>query len=480
MLILFRLATIHKSDYNETIETNRIPRLCMDIFDHAQKQKKNAFVPLADRMRPRDLKGFVGQEAILGPGTLLRTSIEDDSLSSLIFWGPPGSGKTTLARIIAERSQNRFVAFSAVTSGIKDVKEIIAEAKQDLKYSGRRTILFVDEIHRFNKAQQDVFLPFVEDGTVTLIGATTENPSFEVNSALLSRCRTYVFASLEANDLLAILKGALEDTERGVSLDAPDGISIVVDDDALAHIAEYAHGDARVALSGLEIAVRNTPPDANNEIHVIRAVAEEAMQKRALLYDKGGEEHFNIISALHKSVRDSDPDAALYWITRMIEGGEEPLYIARRLIRMAVEDIGLADPRALSVTVAAKDAYHFLGTPEGELALVEAALYLATSPKSNAVYAGFNMAKADVKKYGALPVPLVIRNAPTSLMKDIGYGKGYKYSHDYEDAYVEQQRLPDRLDGRTYYSPTDRGYEARIREWLEEFRAARERRKKQK
>ena len=452
----------------------------MDIFDHAQSQKKNAFIPLADRMRPRDLSEFVGQDEILGPGTLLRTSIEDDALSSLIFWGPPGSGKTTLARIIAERSERRFVAFSAVTSGIKDVKEIIAEAKQDLKYSGRRTILFVDEIHRFNKAQQDVFLPFVEDGTVTLIGATTENPSFEINSALLSRCRTYVFASLEEEDLKAILSRALEDAERGVSLDIAEDIVVSVEEGALAHIAGHAHGDARVALSGLEIAVRNTPPGDNGEVLITRAVAEEAMQKRALMYDKGGEEHYNIISALHKSVRDSDPDAALYWVTRMIEGGEEPLYIARRLIRMAVEDIGLADPRALSVTVAAKEAYHFLGTPEGELALVEAAVYLATTPKSNAIYAGFNKAKSDIRKHGALPVPLVIRNAPTSLMKDIGYGKGYKYSHDYEDAYVEQQRLPDRLASETYYHPTDRGYEGRIREWLDEFRKRSEQRKKKK
>jgi len=452
----------------------------MDIFDHAQSQKMIASVPLADRMRPRDLSEFVGQETILGPGKLLRTSIEDDALSSLIFWGPPGSGKTTLARIIAERSEHRFVAFSAVTSGIKDVKGIIAEAKQDLKYSGRRTILFVDEIHRFNKAQQDVFLPFVEDGTVTLIGATTENPSFEVNSALLSRCRTYVFASLEPKDLQAILRRALEDTERGVPLDVSDGTRISVDDDALAHIAEFAQGDARVALSGLEIAVRNTPAGENGEIHIDQAVAEEAMQKRALLYDKGGEEHFNIISALHKSVRDSDPDAALYWVTRMIEGGEDPLYIARRLIRMAVEDIGLADPRALSVAVSAKEAYHFLGSPEGELALVETAVYLATTPKSNAIYTGFKQAQGDVRKHGALPVPLVIRNAPTSLMKDIGYGKGYKYSHDYEDAYVEQQRLPDRLADRTYYHPTDRGYEGRIKEWLEGFRTGGERKKNNK
>ena len=452
----------------------------MDIFDHAHAQKKNAFVPLADRMRPRDLSEFVGQETILGPGTLLRTSIEDDALSSLIFWGPPGSGKTTLARIIAEQSESRFVAFSAVTSGIKDVKGIIAEAKQDLKYSGKRTILFVDEIHRFNKAQQDVFLPYVEDGTVTLIGATTENPSFEINSALLSRCRTYVFASLEAEDLLAIIRRALEDRGRGVYLDVADDRIISVEDDALAHIAGHAHGDARVALSGLEIAVRNTPADENGEIRINRAVAEEAMQKRALMYDKGGEEHYNIISALHKSVRDSDPDAALYWVTRMIEGGEEPLYIARRLIRMAVEDIGLADPRALSVTVAAKEAYHFLGTPEGELALVEAAVYLATTPKSNAIYTGFKQAQSDVRTHGALPVPLVIRNAPTSLMKDIGYGKGYKYSHDYEDAYVQQQRLPDRLADRTYYHPTDRGYEGRIKEWLEEFRTGSERKKNKK
>jgi putative ATPase len=437
----------------------------MDMFEHKAEQKREKIAPLADRIRPRNIDEFVGQEEIMGAGTLLRKSIESDELSSMIFWGPPGSGKTTLARIIAERSRARFISFSAVTSGIKEVKEIIGEAKEDMKYSGRKTILFVDEIHRFNKAQQDVFLPYVEDGTIILIGATTENPSFEINSALLSRTRVYVFKELDPNQLRIIIERALTDKGRGLG-----ETSIDISADALDHIALRAHGDARIALSGLELAVTNTTPDPDGTIKISLPIAEEAMQKRALLYDKGGEEHFNIISALHKSIRDSDPDAALYWLARMIEGGEDPLYIARRLVRMATEDVGMADPRALSVAVAAKDAYHFLGTPEGELALAQAAVYLATTAKSNAVYSAFGKARGDVKKHGALPVPLVIRNAPTKLMKDIGYGKEYKYAHDFEDTYVDQQHLPDKIDGTRYYHPTDRGYESRIKEWLDNFR----------
>ncbi|MBN1572268.1 MAG: replication-associated recombination protein A [Deltaproteobacteria bacterium] len=437
----------------------------MDIFEHKAEKEIRRSAPLADRIRPRCLGEFVGQEEILGEGKLLRRSIEADELTSMIFWGPPGTGKTTVARIIAEKTRARFVSFSAVTSGIKDVKEVVAGAKEDRKYSGLRTVLFVDEIHRFNKAQQDVFLPYVEDGTIILIGATTENPSFEVNSALLSRCRVYVFSSLKPEEMKLIIEAAIGDAERGLG-DLP----IVIDDEAVDHLASQSHGDARIALSGLEIAVKNTPPGEDGRIAVSLLTVEEAMQKRALMYDKGGEEHYNIISALHKSVRDSDPDAALYWLMRMLEGGEEPLYIARRLIRMAVEDIGIADPRALSVAVAAKETYHFLGTPEGELALAEAVIYLATAPKSNAVYSAFIRAKEDVKKYGALPVPLVIRNAPTRLMKDIGYGKGYKYAHDFEDARVDQKRLPDELAERVYYRPTDRGYEGRVKEWLDEFR----------
>ncbi len=447
----------------------------MDIFDHRADKLKEKTAPLADRIRPRSLDEFVGQDKILGPGKLLRKSIEADELTSMIFWGPPGSGKTTIARIIAEVSKAKFVSFSAVTSGIKDVKEVIGVAKEDMKYSGIRTILFIDEIHRFNKAQQDVFLPYVEDGTIILIGATTENPSFEVNSALLSRTRVYVFEELKPEELRDIIEAALRDTEKGLGK-----TPIEVDDDALDHIANQAHGDARIALSGLEIASLNTAPTQDGKIHITLAVAEEAMQKKALMYDKGGEEHYNIISALHKSIRDSDPDAALYWLSRMIEGGEDPLYIARRLIRMAIEDVGMADPRALSVCVAAKDTYHFLGTPEGELALAEAAVYLATTPKSNSVYTAFGRARGDVKKFGALPVPLVIRNAPTRLMKDVGYGKGYKYAHDYDDTYVDQQRLPDRLSGTIYYNPTDRGYEGRIKEWLEKFRKKLEKKIKSK
>jgi putative ATPase len=449
--------------------------MLVDIFDHSDKKRREKRAPLADRMRPRSLDEFVGQAEILGPGKLLRVSIERDEIVSMIFWGPPGSGKTTLARIIAERSKAAFVSFSAVTSGIKEVREVIEKAGSDLKYYGKRTILFIDEIHRFNKAQQDVFLPFVEDGTIVLIGATTENPSFEVNSALLSRTRVYVFAQLTEEDLAVIVRSALADKDRGLG-----SLPLAVDEDALGHLASQSHGDARIALSGLEIAVANTAPGTDGMIHVTLSVAEEAMQRRALMYDKGGEEHYNIISALHKSVRDSDPDAALYWLSRMTEGGEDPLYIARRLIRMAIEDVGLADPQALSVTVAAKEAYHFMGYPEGELALAEAAVYLACAPKSNAVYAAFGEAAKDVKKYGALPVPLVIRNAPTRLMKEIGYGKGYKYAHNYANAKVEQERLPAKLAGRIYYHPTDRGFEDEIKRRLSAQRAKHERKLKVK
>jgi putative ATPase len=445
----------------------------MDIFDHSDKKRKQARAPLADRMRPRSLEEFMGQAEILGPGTLLRTSIERDEIVSMIFWGPPGSGKTTLARIIAERSQAAFIAFSAVTSGVKEVREVIEKAGSDLKYYGKKTILFIDEIHRFNKAQQDVFLPYVEDGTIVLIGATTENPSFEVNSALLSRTRVYVFGQLTDEDLAAIIRRALTDTGRGLG-----GLALTVDEDALGHLASQSHGDARIALSGLEVAVANTPPGPDGTVRVTLAVAEEAMQRRALMYDKGGEEHYNIISALHKSVRDSDPDAALYWLSRMLKGGEDPLYIARRLIRMAIEDVGLADPQALPVAVAAKEAYHFMGYPEGELALAEVAVYLACAPKSNAVYAAFGEVERDIKKYGALPVPLVIRNAPTRLMKEIGYGKGYKYAHNYADAVVDQPRLPEKLAGRAYYRPTDRGFEEEIKRRLSARRAKLERKLK--
>ena len=447
----------------------------MDIFEHKEKKIKEKTAPLADRMRPRNFDEFVGQEDILGPGKLLRRAIESDELTSSIFWGPPGTGKTTVARIIAGFSSAKFVSFSAVTSGIKDVKEVIARAKDDRKYYGKKTILFIDEIHRFNKAQQDVFLPFVEDGTIVLIGATTQNPSFEVNPALLSRSRVYVFHELTTENIKSIIERAIGEKERGLG-----ETRLELSDDALTHIASRAHGDARVALSGLELAVQNTPPDTDGVTLLTLPITEEAMQKRALMYDKGGEEHFNIISALHKSVRDSDPDAALYWLMRMLEGGEDPLYVARRLIRMAVEDIGIADPRALTLAVSAKEAYHFLGTPEGELALAETAIYLATAPKSNAVYSAFKSARKDIKEFGALPVPLVIRNAPTGLMKELGYGKGYKYAHDYEDAKVEQERMPDKLKGKKYYHPTDRGYEGRLKEWLDDMRERMEKKKLKK
>ena len=430
----------------------------------------DATAPLAARMRPRTLEEFVGQEHILGEGRALRQLIEKDEIGSLILWGPPGTGKTTIARVIAERTDAAYVPFSAVTEGIPRVREIIKEAETRLRATGRRTILFCDEIHRFNKAQQDAFLPHVEAGTVTLIGATTENPSFEVIGALLSRARVFVLEPLSEEHLETILRRALVDEERGLS-----GRTLEVTDEALTLMARLADGDARRALNALETAATLAGEDGR----VDRERAEEALQKRFAHYDKSGEEHFNLISALHKAVRGSDPDGALYWLARMLEGGEAPLYIARRLIRMAVEDIGLSDPNALRVAVAARDAFHMLGSPEGDLALAEAAVYLATAPKSNRLYAAFGAARAAARDTPAEPVPLHIRNAPTELMEELGYGRGYSYAFDSEHHITAQDYLPESLEGTRFYEPSRYGYEKRINErlewWAERRREAEER-----
>jgi len=415
--------------------------------------------PLADRMRPRTLDEFVGQDGIVGPGTLLRRAIEGDKLSSMIFWGPPGTGKTTLARIIAEATGSHFAAFSAVLAGVKEIRSIVAEAGKRLRYEKRPTVLFVDEIHRFNKAQQDAFLPHVESGTITLIGATTENPSFEVNSALLSRCRVFVLDELDPVEVRAIMDRALADGESGLAPLAPE-----VDDEAAEFLAQMANGDARVALNALELAVMTAEPDKKGRRRVTIETATEAMQKKSVLYDKDGEGHFNLISALHKSLRGSDAQAGLYWLGRMLYGGEDPLYIARRLVRFASEDIGLADPEALVIANAAKDACHFIGMPECDLALAQLVVYLAAAPKSNALYAAMGKVKRDIREHQALPPPLHIRNAPTRLMKDLGYGAGYGYDHDFPEHIAPQEYLPDNLRGKVYYKAGELGFEKRISE----------------
>jgi len=420
--------------------------------------------PLADRMRPRSLDEFVGQSHLLGAGKILRVALEQGDIPSLILWGPPGTGKTSLAMLVAGRVRAAFVPFSAVTSGIKEIKEVIAEADRRQRGGGQRTVLFVDEIHRFNKAQQDAFLPHVERGTITLVGATTENPSFEVISPLLSRSKVLVLKPLTDEDIRTIVERALADPERGLGR-----TGVRAAPDILESIARWANGDARAALNLLDLAARLSKAQQGV---ITPEIVQEASQQRTLLYDKAGEEHYNLISALHKSLRDSDPDGSLYWLARMLSSGEDPLYIARRLIRFASEDIGNADPQALTLAIAAKDAYHFLGTPEGELALAQCVTYLAAAPKSNAVYVAYGAAKKDVAEAPADPVPLHIRNAPTALMGELGYGAGYKYAHDYEGAYVEQDHLPDRLRGRTYYHPTDRGLEADIKKRLAAWRRA--------
>ena len=419
--------------------------------------------PLAERMRPRTLDEFVGQEALVGPGRPLREAIEHDRLRSIILWGPPGTGKTTLARVIARATRAHFIAFSAVLSGIKEIRDVMAEAEQARRRSGRRTILFIDEIHRFNRAQQDAFLPRVESGDIVLIGATTENPSFEVNSALLSRSKVYVLKPLDDAALVEILRRALNDRDRGLG-----GNPRQVSDDALAAIARYANGDARVALNLLEMAAGMVGDRAIDATFIA-----DLAQSRALLYDKSGEEHYNIISALHKSMRNSDPDAAVYWLARMVEAGEDPLYIARRLVRFASEDIGNADPQALAIAVAAKDAVHFIGMPEGNTALAQAAIYLATAPKSNAVYLAYGEAADAAARESAEPVPLHLRNAPTKLMKALEYGKGYRYAHSEAEGIADMECLPPAHAGRAFYRPTDRGFEAEIKKRIAEWRKAR-------
>src|SRR5579872_2499100 len=447
--------------------------------------------PLADRMRPRTLDEYVGQEHLIAPGKPLRAQIERDDIGSLIFWGPPGTGKTTLAKIIASVTRAEFIEFSAVLSGIKEIKQVMSEAERARQY-GTRTIVFVDEIHRFNKAQQDAFLPHVEKGNIRLIGATTENPSFEIISALLSRSRVYVLKPLTEEQIVLLLRRALGDTERGLG-----AMKLSASDDVLRRIAAYSSGDARSAYNVLELAAAlatvdsrvgnegqspqphqktgkaRAPTDISTAHEITTGIVQDALQKRVLLYDKAGEEHYNLISALHKSVRNSDPDASLYWLARMLEAGEDPLYVARRIVRMAVEDIGLADPNALAVCMAARDAIDFLGMPEGNLALAQAVVYLALAPKSNALYTAYSDVQQDVERTAAEPVPLHLRNAPTGLMKNLGYGQGYQYAHDLENKVADMQCLPDNLKDRRYYHPTNEGLEKRVRQRMEEIRSQR-------
>jgi len=421
--------------------------------------------PLAARMRPRTMDDFIGQEHLLGPGKALGELIRRGDVGSCIFWGPPGSGKTTLARIIANYTDRHFEPFSAVTEGVGRVREIIREAEERLKYQGQGTILFCDEIHRFNRAQQDAFLPWVENGIITLIGATTENPRFELTGALLSRCRVFVLQPLVPEQIITLVRRALADSDRGLGR-----LGLEIEDDALALLAREADGDARRALQALEAGAEyliGKGEGGGGKRAITVGLVADALQKRLAKYDKGGEEHFNLISALHKAVRGSDADGALYWLARMLAGGEDPLYVARRLVRIASEDVGLADPRALAVTLAAKDAYHFLGSPEGELALAEATVYLATAPKSNRVYRAFGDASAAAAEHPAEPVPLHIRNAPTKLMHELGYGEGYRYAHEYDGAYAAQEYLPEALRGVRWYEPTDSGYEKTVKERVE-------------
>jgi putative ATPase len=424
--------------------------------------------PLAERMRPQTIEEFIGQQDLLGPGKPLRLAIERDELGSMILWGPPGCGKTTLARLIARRTHAEFVAFSAVLSGIREIKEVMAAAEH-VRRAGRRTIVFVDEVHRFNKAQQDAFLPHVEAGDITLIGATTENPSFEIIAPLLSRTRVYILKALTSEEIVLLLQRALADPERGLGRE-----KIEIADGVLEQIASFADGDARAAYNTIEALVRSAAPGADGRRQVTQALLSATLQRKFLQYDKTGEEHYNLISALHKSVRNSDADATLYWLTRMLESGEEPLYVARRLVRMASEDIGLADPQALGVAVAAMQAADFMGMPEGNLALAEAAVYLALAPKSNALYTGYGEVQSDLQTTAAEPVPLHLRNASTKLMKEVGYGKGYKYAHDEPDKVAADMTcLPTSLAGKSYYLPTEEGFEQRLRARMAKIRAIR-------
>jgi putative ATPase len=437
----------------------------MSLFAKLEPEENTgAGQPLAERMRPRTLDEFTGQEALLGPGKALRTQIEHDEIGSMILWGPPGCGKTTLARLIARMAHSEFAAFSAVLTGIKEIKDVMAAAEH-ARHAGRRTIVFIDEVHRFNKSQQDAFLPHVEAGNIIFIGATTENPSFEVIAPLLSRTRVYVLQALSTEQIEALLRRALDDPVRGLGNE-----KIGIGEEAIQHIAVFSGGDARAAYNTLEAGARAAQPDASGKRTITKELLADLLQRKFLLYDKSGEEHYNLISALHKSVRNSDPDASLYWLVRMLESGEDPLYIARRLVRMASEDIGLAEPGALAVTIAAMQAADFVGPPEGNLALAQAAVYLSLAPKSNALYTGYGAVTKDLENTRTEPVPLHLRNAPTGLMKNIGYGKGYQYAHDVEEKVADMECLPESLAGRTYYRPTDQGFEARLRQRMEEIR----------
>ena len=446
----------------------------MTLFNLHREYQMEKEAPLAARMRPRSFEEFMGQEHIVGQGRVLRKTIESDQLMSIIFWGPPGSGKTTLARIIASMTKSHFSPISAVTAGVADLRRIIEEARERGGMYAQRTILFIDEIHRFNKAQQDVVLPYVEDGTVTLIGATTENPSFEVISPLLSRCRVFTLNTLTNDEVRIIVERAIADEERGLGK-----MGVELEGDALKHLVVMANGDARVALNALEMATFATEPDAKGRRKIPLPTIEDALQHRALLYDKEGEQHYDIISALHKSLRGSDPDAALYWLGRMLEAGEDPLYVARRLVRFASEDVGMADPQALVVAMAAQQAVHFIGMPEGNLALAQAVVYLATAPKSNSLYSAYSRVQKDVEGTRNDPVPLHLRNPVTRLMKGMGYGKGYKYAHDFPGHFVKQQNLPDALKGKRYYSPSDQGFEKEVERRLKGWRGRKDEGKKE-
>jgi putative ATPase len=440
----------------------------MDMFERHSDKLMEKEAPLAARMRPSNLHDFVGQEHLIGEGRVLRKAIETGQLPSIIFWGPPGSGKTTLAHIISNSTDSYFSPISAVSAGVADLRRIIDEAKERHKLYQQRTIMFIDEIHRFNKAQQDAVLPYVEDGTITLIGATTENPSFEVISPLLSRCRVFTLNPLSGEEISIIIMRSLKDQLQGLG-----GFNIELDKDALNHLITMSNNDARVALNALEMAFQTTPPDDKSTRCISLATIEDAIQHRALRYDKDGEEHFDIISALHKSMRGSDPDASLYWLARMLEAGEDPLYIARRLVRFASEDIGMADPQALVIAMTAQQAVHFIGMPEGNLALAEATVYLATAPKSNSLYRAYSQVQEEVKKGSIESVPLHLRNPVTPLMKNIGYGKGYKYAHNYPGHIVQQQNLPNSLQGKHFYTPGDQGFEkqvaARLKAWRQQM-----------
>ncbi len=433
----------------------------MTLFDHHRDKALQDQAPLASRMRPRSFDEFVGQGHIIGPDRVLRKTIESDHIPSFILWGPPGTGKTTLAHVVASMTQSHFSPVSAVTSGVRDLRQVAADARERLGMEGKRTVLFVDEIHRFNKAQQDVILPHVENGTFVLIGATTENPSFEVNAPLLSRCRVFTLKPLTDEEIAGIVRHALVDDERGLA-----SYHVRLDEDALAALVTLANGDARIALNALELSTSATEPNADGTREVTSAAVEDAMQQRSMLYDRAGDQHYDTISAFIKSMRGSDPDAAIYWLARMIEGGESPLFIARRLVILATEDVGMADPQALSVAMAAQQAVHFVGMPEGRIPLAEATVYLATAPKSNSAYAAIDAALADVQNTRNDPVPMHLRNAVTGLMRGMGYGEGYKYSHDFDDNFAPMQNLPESLKGRRYYKPSDQGYEPEVAERL--------------